>query len=366
MICGFIYSERGFRMRQRIGLLFLVLLLAASPALGDFQRGKVLRDIFCKEASQYSYLLYLPENFDPDREAPWPVVFIMAPQGGTPQLMKRFVSGAEQNGWILAMSTQSSEKFEDSDAAVKAMVEDVFSSFPVDEKQCYAAGFRHGGDMAFMLAQEYPKNIAGLLVGNTIIPDKSIKVPAYIFCRAGGGARSRIVYHRSNLRNEHVIKFYVSDQNITAEEHNTEAMQWLQCQYLNHEGGKEAIAHCSSQMMDFILMDLKSDPYAAYGRAELLSQLKKFPNSKEAKKLVSELKKNPEVKHCIDAKKAMDRFIDDYLNLLNHEYEKLYRESNEPEKAAEKFYAEFSDTPYAEIINELGMKTAFQNQPVPF
>jgi hypothetical protein len=108
----------------------------------EYEPGRVVPEIRCKGASDYSYILYLPKSYDPAREEKWPVLFLMGPDGGTTNGIQRYIPGADQCNWILAMSIQSKNENDGpvSHAAITAMVEDVFTRFPVNKKRCYASG----------------------------------------------------------------------------------------------------------------------------------------------------------------------------------------------------------------------------------
>lgn len=347
-------------MKAGIGARLLIPALVATSAFADFENGKVFENVICKENTHYSYLLYLPTTYTPEREDPWPVIFLIGHNGGQKVLFNKFIPAAEQNGLILAMSNESKNNFPESAQAIEAMVEDVFATFPIAEYQCLAGGIGHGGLMAFQLEEQRHKNIAGIFAVNALYPEQNINIPTYLLCRSSSNARNRLVHNRGYLRDEYSINFYNPDEGEFDEGHVSFAILWLQGQILNSKGSKAAKNEYSTHLLAQIQSNLKSDPYLAFRQTKLLSTLKKMPNYKTAKNLLDDLEEEPDIAHYLKARKAMDRFIDDYLNVMPYEYENQYLNSDEPEKEAWELSKEFSETPFAELIYALGQKTPGQ------
>ena len=133
---------------------------ATSIAGIEAKPGAASAEIFCVADAKLSYYLYLPKAFNTGRA--WPVMFIMDSGGGSPGSLERYTAGAEQLGMILAVSRQSQNDKDISQAAVRAMVKDVYARIPVIKSLSFASGFSGGSREAYSLA-EGEKNICGVL-----------------------------------------------------------------------------------------------------------------------------------------------------------------------------------------------------------
>jgi hypothetical protein len=102
----------------------------------------------------------------------------MNPGGGSGGTADRYRTGAERNRWIIAVSTQSKNGYDDSLKAIDSMIRHVTAKLPIDSKRMYASGFSGGSRMAFATAGIH-KDLAG------VIP-----------CGAGGnvGSAKQVVY----------------------------------------------------------------------------------------------------------------------------------------------------------------------------
>ena len=105
--------------------------------------GETSEEIKCLYKPAWSYFLYYPKSFKPEDK--WPVIYIMSPNGGDESTLKRYIEGAEQNNWILAVSVQSRNGFSWYLEAVYAMMNDVNMRIPIDRKRMYVSGFSGGG-----------------------------------------------------------------------------------------------------------------------------------------------------------------------------------------------------------------------------
>src|SRR5262245_36088068 len=116
------------------------LLLAAVTALAVElpPPGKISEDVKCVAEPAQSYALYVPSNYSPDRL--WPVIFAFDPGARGRIPVERYQAAAEQYGYIVAGSNQSRNgSWATSEAAIRAMSQDVTQRFAVDEKRFYTA-----------------------------------------------------------------------------------------------------------------------------------------------------------------------------------------------------------------------------------
>ncbi|NWK55414.1 hypothetical protein HW115_07310 [Verrucomicrobiaceae bacterium N1E253] len=136
--------------------------------------GKTTAEIPCD--GDFSYFLYLPKSLVKGKK--YPVLYIMSPGGGGGGTAKRYVAGAERNGWILAVSKQSKNGFNKSSDAITNMMDHVQASLPIDKERVYVTGFSGGSRMAYLISQRR-KEVTGVIA-----------------CGAGGkiGSRKQVVY----------------------------------------------------------------------------------------------------------------------------------------------------------------------------
>jgi hypothetical protein len=136
--------------------------------------GATTGEIACEGG--FSYFLYFPQSLL--KAEAYPVLYIMSPGGGSGGTLKRYKSGAERNGWILAVSKQSKNSYDKSGSAIEAMMDHVQSTLPIDKKRIYVTGFSGGSRMAYWTAQNR-KEVTGVIA-----------------CGAGGriGSKRQIVY----------------------------------------------------------------------------------------------------------------------------------------------------------------------------
>ena len=118
----------------------------------DVVPGGPAAKITCEADAKWSYLLYLPKDFHTGR--PWPVCFVMDPNGGNRGTVEQYRAAVERLGIILAISCESRNEFEDAHVAVQAMVKDVYARLPVLEKGVIASGLSGGSRAAYFWPKE--------------------------------------------------------------------------------------------------------------------------------------------------------------------------------------------------------------------
>jgi hypothetical protein len=323
----------------------------------DYEPGKVIPEIKCKRASDYSYILYLPKSYDPAREEKWPVLFIMGPNGGRTAELQRYVPGAELCGWILAMSVQSKNGSDEvgPQNAILAMTEDVFDRFSADKKRCYASGFSGGAREAFWLASRLPDSIIG------IIP-----------CGAGGNVNSRVLAYglsgaacfnrwdmtitfKQRVKERGQLRFFPGQHKWADAPYIQEAMLWMNGQYLKRDGEDSERTAFSNLLLAQAKENKETKPAYAYEVCKILSEMKKAPDVAEAKDLLEELEENPDVKTHVKAQEDIEAFSGKYFNTNVMDY------LNKPttpasEKEAQKLAEKYKDTPYEELMKGLGQQ----------
>jgi len=150
--------------------------LGLMPAFGgdEFEKGRMIEKVVCRDSPAHSYALYLPAVFDPAKS--WPILFLFDPSAMAPAAIDAFRPAAEKFGWILAASNDSKNGPVDPNMkAARAMFRDVRARFSLDESRIYAGGFSGGSRTASVFALAAGVRIAGIIgIGAGISPGIAI------------------------------------------------------------------------------------------------------------------------------------------------------------------------------------------------
>lgn len=124
--------------------------------------GVVVPKVECREASGYSYALYLPSSYTPDKK--WPAVFCLDPGGNGERPVRLLAAAAEKYGYILLGSNDSRNgPWDPMLRAQNALYREGFARYAINPKRAYAAGFSGGARAALHLALSHPGAFAGVL-----------------------------------------------------------------------------------------------------------------------------------------------------------------------------------------------------------
>ena len=326
--------------------------------------GEASEEIPCVADSKSSYFLYLPKAFNTGRS--WPVMFIMDSSGGSAGSLERYTPGAERLGMILAVSRQSQNDKDISQAAVRSMVKDVYARVPVIKSLSFATGFSGGSREAYALA-EGEKNICGVLAcasGPGIYPAgaqfRQAKLShELIVCSLSGtncfNRRETIAGHtRFNKATNRIIWFPAAHDWADAPL-ITEGMAHVYG-YALLKNTDHSIAALRSAYAEAQLAWTKEQeaarPWTAWHWAEFL---KKFPATgtvpQQAGTLADRLAQDEKVKLAITADKAIAAFVAKFLSDGNTKAD----HTADPKRVADanKKAEAFSSLPHAEILKKL-------------
>jgi tetratricopeptide (TPR) repeat protein len=150
--------------------LFVILLgpstlaLLASEACSDeLPRGAIIPRVECRHDPQYSYSIYLPTTYLPERK--WPVVYCFSPGGDGVRPLRLLQPAAETYGYILIGSNDARNgPWEPVHAAQRALWHEVNARFAVDPRRSYATGFSGGSRAAVEMALSHERQFAGLIL----------------------------------------------------------------------------------------------------------------------------------------------------------------------------------------------------------
>ncbi len=148
-----------------------VLLAAAAGTAWaqDLPRGQVVPRVACRSAPGFTYALYLPAGYTPDKA--WPVIFCFDPAGAGERPVHLLERSAETYGYILMGSWDARNgPMEPVIAAQEAMWKEAFDRFAVNPGRVYAAGFSGGARAAMGMALNHRKAFAGVLCCGAVLP----------------------------------------------------------------------------------------------------------------------------------------------------------------------------------------------------
>lgn len=116
-----------------------------------FYKGKVIPKVLISDAINESYSLYLPTTFNKDSLSP--ILFIFDPSGSGKTAINVFKETSEKFGLILIASNDAKNGPYDKNFEIaNRLFESVFSTFKVNDKEKYLAGFSGGSRMASAIA----------------------------------------------------------------------------------------------------------------------------------------------------------------------------------------------------------------------
>jgi poly(3-hydroxybutyrate) depolymerase len=155
------------------------------PAL---QKGRIVPAVRSAAKPEQSYALYVPTNYDPQRN--WPIIYVFDPsaRGSVPlELMKE---AAESYGYLLAGSNNSHNgSWNVARDAAQEMWSDTHRFLSIDDRRVYFAGLSGGARVSAQLAQSCNcahgvfLNSAGFLASS---PSTRLPKPAFaVFLMAG-------------------------------------------------------------------------------------------------------------------------------------------------------------------------------------
>ncbi|MFH0953130.1 MAG: SHD1 domain-containing protein [Verrucomicrobiota bacterium] len=372
-------GENGKDMKVDVGKLSAAdrayvhdLVGGAAPAkqVPDRPVGQIIKDVAVDDAPEWSYLLYLPSTFKPDRK--WPVLYILGPGGGSEYDVQRYVKGAEFNGWILAMSTQRRNGFDDSGKAVRAMDHHVRRTLPIDEDMVFITGMSGGTRDAFWYASEEGRSFAG---------DRKLHFAGVLACGAGTEyplTRKTVTYglcgsncfnrwdmacsFKTLLNRDWRLRFFPGNHDWANDDLLMDAMCWLEGYCLkNAKATDPQIAERREAYLTRMLGRIKSlaqsDVERAYDAAAFLAD---FPLPGPAltgvNECLQELLKKPEVQLYVQGLKDMEKFVDKFYgqnpNGLREE-----NGSHGVQGPAEKYATKYAGTSLAEVFRRMGQRS---------
>lgn len=150
-----------------MSVILLWTLLFSGPEL----QGQTYERFQCLQFPDYSYALYLPPGYSPEKK--WPVIFLFEPAARAAIPLNLYKPAAERYGYILVASWDSKNgPLQPQIDAVNAVWADASSRFNLDPERIYATGFSGGSRISWHMAfhASVVKGVIGCGAG-TSFPD---------------------------------------------------------------------------------------------------------------------------------------------------------------------------------------------------
>ena len=176
-----------------------------------FEKGKVLNSVSVPNSVE-TYALYLPKTYDKTKLSA--VVFVFDPSGNGMQAIQSFTAVAEKFNYIIIASnnTKNGVPYETNFEIVNRLFETVFSTFSIDEKQIYTAGFSGGSRLATAIAALTGKIQGVVACGAGLSINESFTPTTEMFSFVGLVGDEDMNYQEMFTTKNKLDKFEVSNQ----------------------------------------------------------------------------------------------------------------------------------------------------------
>jgi dienelactone hydrolase len=134
-----------------------------------FPKGKVIKNIVCKNQSSQSFALYIPANGD---KKPLPVIYFFDPHADGALPLNKYKSLANKYGFILIGSNNSKNgnDFSTAEDIWSYLFADTKARLNIDTSQIYVCGFSGGAKVAGEIALNHGE-VKGVIANSAALPD---------------------------------------------------------------------------------------------------------------------------------------------------------------------------------------------------
>ncbi|MBL4605476.1 MAG: hypothetical protein JKY02_07420 [Flavobacteriaceae bacterium] len=202
-----------------------------------FKIGEVINQVPVNNSSD-TFSLYLPTKFNSNQLSS--IVFVFDPGGNGNHGINVFVEAAEEYNYILVCSnaTRNGRPYDENFKAANILFKTIFSTFTIDEKQMYAAGFSGGSRLASSIAALTNKFQAVIACGAGLTVNQSYKPKDGMFSFIGLVGDQDMNYQEMLNTKQSLDKVKVTNELITYEgkhrwppkEQILRAFEWLELQ----------------------------------------------------------------------------------------------------------------------------------------
>lgn len=164
---------------MKLSYIFLILLIVLSQSCStdkkktetrknkqnsckDFKTGEIIKKVICSADTNKNYSLYLPSDYSTNNT--YPIIFFFDPHAKGYLPITNYKNIAENYNLILVGSNNSQNglPWNEIQAIINSLFNDIFHKFSIDKKQVYTAGLSGGARIANHLALSY-KGINGVI-----------------------------------------------------------------------------------------------------------------------------------------------------------------------------------------------------------
>jgi predicted esterase len=245
-------------MKPFFKLFYIFLFVFLNTTISaELAKGKIIEKVECTGTPGFSYALYLPSSYDPQKM--WPVLFCFDARANGMGPAELFREGAEKYGYIIVSSNNSGSD----DPSIpnfqimKAMYDDALSRFAVDKRRLYVTGFSGGARIACQMGFRYPEQVAGVIgcgAGFPLDHEPSADMPFAFFATIGN---LDFNYHELRLLRPKLeaagvpfkIRIFDGDHMWPPKEICTEALEWMEVQSMKN-GKREKDAALIETLFD--------------------------------------------------------------------------------------------------------------------
>ncbi len=137
----------------------------------EFPTGQIIDKVICAKDNPFSYALYLPSAYSPEKT--WPAIVCFDPRAQGKRPVELLQAAAESHGYIVAGSLDSKNgPVEPSQQAAKAVWADIRERFSIDSERIYAAGFSGGAEVAVLFPYMVETKVAGIISCGAGLPSR--------------------------------------------------------------------------------------------------------------------------------------------------------------------------------------------------
>ena len=242
--------------------------------------GRISADIKCVVDNQWTYRVYAPRAHPSDRRRP--ILFIVAPGGGSASTFRPYLDGAELNGWLLVVPTQAGRNPDDGLLPLAHVLQDALARLPVDRNRIYLSGFAEGARLVMTAAATLRTiRVAGILAcGDTEPLDLHDDGPAvYGLCGASSPRRADMArwFDAPGPRYRR-LEYFAGHHEWGGAEEIALGMAWLNAVHLRSAAAERAAfitekARLEAALIERVQQRRRLDVERAYDWAERLTTL---------------------------------------------------------------------------------------------
>ncbi|MBX2828407.1 MAG: hypothetical protein KTR22_09595 [Flavobacteriaceae bacterium] len=202
----------------------------------QFERGKVI-DSVAVNGSDETFALYLPTQYDPEKLSS--VIYIFEPAARAPMAVQLFSETAETYNHILVCSNHTRNFRADNFDIINRLFDTVFSTFNIDGRQVYTAGFSGGSRLATSVAvlTNQVEGVIGCGAGFSPNPAQTPN-PSHKFSYLGMVGALDMNYHEMYNAKTYLEKINIENELFTngdvhkwpSSEQLVKAIGWLELQ----------------------------------------------------------------------------------------------------------------------------------------